>query len=147
VERFWETLVGAAVTVAVAPLIFPPNPLHEVASTLERIAANLVADLRASAALVGQGSVEEAAANLERVTGHTREALTAPDDVARARRALRYNPIRAGDRSRSSCCRPRWRWRRSSRSSHSGWPRTWRHMPTARISPPTGVQPEPPFPS
>jgi uncharacterized membrane protein YgaE (UPF0421/DUF939 family) len=98
-ERFWETLVGAAVTVAVAPLIFPPDPLHEVASTLERVTRNLVADLRASAGLVGHGSPEEAAENLERVTAHTREALTAPDDVARARRALAYNPIRARDRS------------------------------------------------
>jgi uncharacterized membrane protein YgaE (UPF0421/DUF939 family) len=98
-ERFWETLVGAAVTVAIAPLIFPPNPLREVAATLERVTANLVADLRASAGLVGHGSPEETAANLERVTVHTRQALTAPDDVARARRALRYNPIRARDRS------------------------------------------------
>ena len=99
IERFWETLVGAAVTVGVAPLIFPPNPLREVASRLERVATNLVDDLRASAALVGHGSPEETALNLERVTTHTRQALTAPDDVDRARRALRHNPIRARDRN------------------------------------------------
>ena len=144
VERLWETLVGAAVTVAVAPLIFPPNPLREVAETLERVAANLVADLRASAALIGHGSPEQTVANLERVTDHTREALKAPEDVSRARRALHYNPIRARDRNPSNGSPRRCRWRRSWRSSRSGWPRMWPPTQPVTTSPPTGTPRAPP---
>ena len=125
-ERFWETLVGAAVTVGVAPLIFPPNPLREVAATLERVTANLVADLRASAALVGHGSPAEADANLERGTVHTREALGAPTtSCARGARSATTRSGRA-TATRWSTSTRRWCWPPSWRSSRSGWPRTWR---------------------
>lgn len=54
VTRLWETGVGTATTLALAPLLFPTDPLAAARADLARVAAELVGTLRATATVVGR---------------------------------------------------------------------------------------------
>ena len=54
-DRLWETAIGAVVTLALAPLLWPPDPLAEVRARLARLRSWLVDDLRTTATLFGGG--------------------------------------------------------------------------------------------
>jgi uncharacterized membrane protein YgaE (UPF0421/DUF939 family) len=93
VARVWETAVGAAVTLAVAVLVWPPDPLAALRRRLDRLRQELAADLTAVADSLATGSDLE----LDDVRAHSLDAIRDLFEVAPARRALRWNPLRRGD--------------------------------------------------
>jgi hypothetical protein len=76
--RLWETGVGTAVTLLLAPFLFPANPLTAARGELSRVAAGLADALRTATALAGRADAERPAA-LQRVA----------DDIAALSAALR----------------------------------------------------------
>jgi uncharacterized membrane protein YgaE (UPF0421/DUF939 family) len=54
VTRLWETGLGTATTLLLAPFLFPANPLTAARAELARVAAGLADALRASTALTGR---------------------------------------------------------------------------------------------
>jgi hypothetical protein len=97
-ERLWETAVGAAVTVALAPVLWPPHPVRELERRLDALSARIADDLALTCALVGgpQSAAEE---NLGDVVEHTRDATRLVDALGALARGLRLNPLRRGDRA------------------------------------------------
>ncbi len=96
VARIWETGIGAGVTVVVAAFLWPPDPVRELETRLDRLAEELTSDLLAVAEdlALGDGA---AAARLDDVRSHSLEVLKDVFDLGRARNALRWNPLRRGD--------------------------------------------------
>jgi len=97
-ERLWETLVGAIVTVVLAPFLWPPNPLRELERTTTLAGRDLLDDLRRTANLVGTPA-PDAADNVGRVHDHARSARMAASDAPKAARAARFSPLRRGQRA------------------------------------------------
>lgn len=93
VARVWETAVGAAITLAVAILVWPPDPLDTLRRRLERLRQELAADLAAVADSLATGNQLE----LDDVRAHSLDAIRDLFEVAPARRALRWNPLRRAD--------------------------------------------------
>jgi uncharacterized membrane protein YgaE (UPF0421/DUF939 family) len=93
VARIWETAVGAAITIAVAILVWPPDPLHALRRRLERLRQELAVDLAAVADSLATGDE----LRLDDVRAHSLDAIRDLFEVAPARRALRWNPLRRGD--------------------------------------------------
>jgi hypothetical protein len=89
----WETAVGAAITLAVAILVWPPDPLAALRHRLERLRQELAADLAAVAESLATGAELE----LDDVRAHSLDAIRDLFEVAPARRALRWNPVRRPD--------------------------------------------------
>jgi hypothetical protein len=96
-DRLWETAIGAVVTLALAPLLWPPDPLVEVRARLGRLRGWLVDDLRTTATLFGggEGPLEE---HLDAVISRAGEAVLAAEGLAGAERGLRFNVRRRNDR-------------------------------------------------
>ncbi|MFI8106428.1 FUSC family protein [Streptomyces sp. NPDC086023] len=97
-HRLWETAAGAAVTVFLAPLLWPPNPRRILPGLAENCRARLTGALTGSVAALGAEPVL-ARENLAVVTEH---CAAIRDDAARAREAerlLRFNPLRRHDRA------------------------------------------------
>ena len=92
--RFWETGVGTATTLLLAPFLFPANPLNAARAELARVADGLVDALRSATRLVGEGRVEhpERRAVLRRVV----------DDLATLTAALRVLGTQIGTAKRSA---------------------------------------------
>ncbi|MGH9270568.1 MAG: FUSC family protein [Ilumatobacteraceae bacterium] len=82
--RLWETVVGAAVTVVLAPLLFPPNPVRLIERRLDRL-GQLLHD-----ALI---SVVEAPGQRDEVGGLVETARALRADDAQAQRSARWNPL------------------------------------------------------
>ncbi len=93
IARVWETAVGAGITLAVAILVWPPDPLAALRHRLERLRQELVADLAAVADALATGEDLE----LDDVRAHSLDAIRDLFEVAPARRALRWNPLRRSD--------------------------------------------------
>jgi uncharacterized membrane protein YgaE (UPF0421/DUF939 family) len=93
IARVWETAVGAAITLAVAVLLWPPDPLRALRLRLDRVRQELATDLAASAEALATGEELQ----LENVRAHSLDAIRDFFEVAPARRALRWNPLRRGD--------------------------------------------------
>jgi uncharacterized membrane protein YgaE (UPF0421/DUF939 family) len=93
VARIWETAIGAGVAVVVATLVWPPNPVRELELRLDRLRRELVDDLTAVASDL-DGEAGAAEAQLEDLREHSREAMRDVFELDRARRALRWNPLR-----------------------------------------------------
>jgi uncharacterized membrane protein YgaE (UPF0421/DUF939 family) len=91
--RVWETAVGAAITLVVATLVWPPDPLAALRRRLERLRQELAADLAAVAESLATGGELE----LDDVRTHSLDAIRDLFEVAPARRALRWNPVRRAD--------------------------------------------------
>ncbi|MDQ6743181.1 MAG: hypothetical protein M3Z97_09795, partial [Candidatus Dormibacteraeota bacterium] len=90
VARFWETILGGVVGVAVAALLWPPNPVSRLRQEFREASRKLKADILQTLALAGQSEESEeqrrqVRANSERVDGVVAEILPAED-------ALRWNP-------------------------------------------------------
>lgn len=96
IARVWETAVGAAVSLVVAVLVWPPDPLRELRRRLERLRQALVADLAAIAddLATGSGAVSE---RLDDVRAHSLDAVRDVFELEPARRALRWSPLRRRD--------------------------------------------------
>jgi len=105
-ERLWETAVGAAVTIVLAPLLWPPHPVRELERRLDALASRVADDLALTLALVG-AQADAAARHLDDVVGHTREATRLVDALGTVERGLRLNPRRRGDAPRFGAVRAR----------------------------------------
>ncbi|MFD6891653.1 aromatic acid exporter family protein [Streptomyces sp. NPDC059957] len=91
-DRVWETAAGAAVTILLAPLLWPPDPQRILEAVSDDCGARLGRSLTGTAAVLGGGP---AAARDNRTRVHTHvEAVHAGAARAReAERALRFNPL------------------------------------------------------
>ena len=92
-ERLWETAIGAAVTVVLAPFLWPPDPVRELERRLAAVATRVSDDIALTVALVG-APADAAARHLADVVEHTREATRLVDALGTAGRGLRLNPRR-----------------------------------------------------
>ncbi len=95
--RIWETAIGAAVALAVAALLWPPDPVGRIRAEEARLRRRLADSLEATGGLLETGTGDPEA-NLERVRARLGEASDLAADVRRARKALRGNPRRRHDR-------------------------------------------------
>lgn len=94
--RLWETAVGAAVTVVLAPLLLPTNPVRTFLADRARAAADLVAILREAGRLAADDPE-----SMERESSRLAAAARDIEDDARelgpnltaARRGVRCNPL------------------------------------------------------
>ncbi|MFG2296068.1 aromatic acid exporter family protein [Streptomyces sp. NPDC048603] len=100
-DRMWETAVGAAVTVLLAPLLWPPDPRRALASSVEECRLRLGRALAGSIRVLGTDPAS-ARDNLGLVRRET-EAVRRPANEARnARRVLRFDPLRRRQRAEVS---------------------------------------------
>src|SRR5262249_3583840 len=70
IDRLWETAIGAAVTIVVATLLWPPDPVREVRFQLDRVRHELAGDFAAIAEDLATGS-RSTAARLDDVRAHS----------------------------------------------------------------------------
>lgn len=96
VARVWETALGAGVTLLVAVLLWPPDPVAELRHRLERLRQELAADLAAVMDDLATGS-GAADARLADLRAHSLDAVRDVLALDQARRALRLNLLRRGD--------------------------------------------------
>jgi uncharacterized membrane protein YgaE (UPF0421/DUF939 family) len=97
VARIWETAIGAGVAVVSAAFVWPPHPVRELEHRLDRLRRELLDDLAAVAIdLAGEhGAVEH---QLDELREHSRDAMRDVFELDRARRAMRWNPLRRRQR-------------------------------------------------
>src|SRR6185312_14950379 len=96
VARLWETAIGAVVTLVVAVLLWPPDPVRELRQRLDRLRQALAVDL----ALVADSMAFGGTALPERmddIRAHSVDAVREVLALEQARRALRFNPLRRRD--------------------------------------------------
>jgi uncharacterized membrane protein YgaE (UPF0421/DUF939 family) len=96
VQRIWETAIGAVVAVVVSAVLWPPDPIRELERRLHRLRQQLAADLAAIADDLATGSGVTAQL-LDDLREHSLEAVRDVFELAPARRALRWNPLRRND--------------------------------------------------
>jgi uncharacterized membrane protein YgaE (UPF0421/DUF939 family) len=96
VARVWESAIGAAFTLPVSALLWPPDPLGELEARIERLRQELASDLAAVAEALATGGELE----LEEVREHSRAAMRDFFELEPARRALRLSPLRRRDLAR-----------------------------------------------
>lgn len=93
VTRVWETAVGAAITLVVSTLVWPPDPVRELAVRLNRLRQELAADLAAVAESVATGD-DAVERRIEDLRAHSLDAVREVIELPSARQALRWNPVR-----------------------------------------------------
>jgi uncharacterized membrane protein YgaE (UPF0421/DUF939 family) len=97
--RLLDVLIGGGVALAVHTLLFPPNPVVDVARATGGVFGELGAALRDAAAALAAGDVRhaeaarEAAENVEHRIGELRQAVVAGADTAR------WAPLRRSSRA------------------------------------------------
>jgi uncharacterized membrane protein YgaE (UPF0421/DUF939 family) len=96
VQRIWETAIGALVAVVVSAVLWPPDPIRELERRLHRLRQQLAADLAAIADDLATGS-GVTAEQLDDLREHSRDAVRDVFELAPARRALRWSPLRRND--------------------------------------------------
>jgi uncharacterized membrane protein YgaE (UPF0421/DUF939 family) len=94
INRFWETILGGVIGVAVAALLWPPNPVSRLRHEFQEASRRIKSDIQQTLEKAGRPEESEAQrrqvrANSERVDGIVAEILPAED-------ALRWNPLHAG---------------------------------------------------
>jgi uncharacterized membrane protein YgaE (UPF0421/DUF939 family) len=96
VQRIWETAIGAVVAVVVSAVLWPPDPIRELERRLQRLRQQLAADLAAIAddLATGSGVTSE---QLDDLRAHSLDAVRDVFELAPARRALRWSPLRRND--------------------------------------------------
>ena len=92
VDRLWETVLGGGIGVAVAALLWPPNPVQRLRQHLRDLSGDLREDVRRCLEAAGSGNRPEAEANRRQVRAHSEDADRAVTEVAPAQDALRWNP-------------------------------------------------------
>jgi uncharacterized membrane protein YgaE (UPF0421/DUF939 family) len=98
--RLWETLVGASVTVLLAPFLFPPDAAREYRTAFARVTQELAQQIAQAADLVPDAPRNRTAlSGLFAQTRATQErAHGLPASLASARTAVANNPLRRRDR-------------------------------------------------
>lgn len=96
-SRFWETAMGALVTTALAPLLWPPHP-RRVLKALADDARNRLAQGVTVTPAVLTGGPAVARDNLAVVNGHIAAVKADATRAREAQRAMRFNPLRRGHR-------------------------------------------------
>jgi uncharacterized membrane protein YgaE (UPF0421/DUF939 family) len=96
VQRIWETGVGAVVAIIVSTVLWPPDPIRELERRLERMRQQLAADfaLIADNLVTGSGLTS---VQLDELREHSLDAVRDVFELAPARRALRWSPLRSND--------------------------------------------------
>lgn len=96
--RLWETGLGTATTLLLAPFLFPANPLTAARAELDRVATGLADALRTSAALAGQADDEDRRAVLRRaaddIAGLSGDLQLLGPQIASARKSARWAVVR-----------------------------------------------------
>jgi uncharacterized membrane protein YgaE (UPF0421/DUF939 family) len=96
VQRIWETAVGAVVAVVVSTVLWPPDPIRELERRLERLRQQLAADFAVVADDLATGS-GATTPQLDDFREHSLDAVRDVFELAPARRALRWSPLRRKD--------------------------------------------------
>jgi uncharacterized membrane protein YgaE (UPF0421/DUF939 family) len=96
VQRIWETGVGAVVAVLVSTVLWPPDPIRELERRLDRMRQQLAADFATIADDLATGS-GVTSAQLDDLREHSLDAVRDVFELAPARRALRWSPLRRKD--------------------------------------------------
>src|SRR5260221_4707204 len=96
VQRIWETAIGAVVAVVVSAVLWPPDPIRELERRVLRMRQQLAADLAAIADDLSTGS-GGTAEQLDELREHSLDAVRDVFELAPARRALRWSPLRRND--------------------------------------------------
>ncbi|MGX7677419.1 FUSC family protein [Jatrophihabitans sp. DSM 45814] len=104
--RLWETAVGAAVTVVLAPLLRPPNARATITASLRSVGEDLAATLDSACnqvtAVMSVATADVAGPALEKIRDQCRlvedRARALPAEYARAEHSVRINPLRRSDR-------------------------------------------------
>lgn len=96
VQRIWETAIGAIVAVLVSAVLWPPDPIRELERRLQRLRHQLAADLATIADDLATGS-GASAEQLDDLRDHSLDAVRDVFELAPARRALRWSPLRRND--------------------------------------------------
>jgi len=93
VTRIWETAVGAAITLVVATLLWPPDPIRELGLRLNALRQELATDLAAVAESLATGD-DAVARRIDELRAHSLDAVREVLELPSARQALRWNPLR-----------------------------------------------------
>jgi uncharacterized membrane protein YgaE (UPF0421/DUF939 family) len=96
VQRIWETAIGAVVAVVVSAVLWPPDPIRELERRLQRMRQQLAADFAVIADDLATGS-GVTAGRLDELREHSLDAVRDVFELAPARRALRWSPLRRKD--------------------------------------------------
>jgi uncharacterized membrane protein YgaE (UPF0421/DUF939 family) len=96
IQRIWETGIGAGVTILVAALLWPPDPVRELTRQLDRLRRELAGDLTAIAddLATGSGAIS---GRLDQLREHSLDAVRDVFELDDATRALRWSPLRRRD--------------------------------------------------
>lgn len=92
-HRVWETGAGAAVTILLAPLLWPPDPRHTITALAADSRTRLIQALTRTTAVLGT----DADAARDNLAAVTRDVEVIRGHAVRAReaeRAMRFNPLR-----------------------------------------------------
>ncbi|MFD9405830.1 aromatic acid exporter family protein [Streptomyces sp. NPDC059989] len=92
-HRVWETAAGAAVTILLAPLLWPPDPHRLLPAIADECRAHLTRALMGSAAVLGTAPAA-ARDNLTLVNAHAEAVHAGAARAREAERAMRFNPLR-----------------------------------------------------
>lgn len=92
-HRLWETMAGAAVTVLLAPLLWPPDPRRSLSALADDSRTRLVEGLTGTVAALGTDPAT-AADNRTAVDAHVEAVHTNAARAREAERAMRFNPLR-----------------------------------------------------
>ena len=97
IGRLWETVLGGAVGVAVAALLWPPNPVGKLRQEFRGLRARLRSDVLRSIELAGRGADAGGTDESRRsVREHSERADAAVTEISAAEEALRWNPWHGG---------------------------------------------------
>ncbi|HVU77122.1 MAG TPA: FUSC family protein [Gaiellaceae bacterium] len=96
VQRIWETAIGGGVAILVSAFLWPPDPVRELRRQLDRLRRALVEDLTRIAADLATGA-GETAEQMDAVRANSLDAVRDVFELASARQALRWSPLRRGD--------------------------------------------------
>lgn len=96
-HRVWETAEGAAVTILLAPLLWPPDPHRILAAVADDCRARLTGALTGTAVALAAGPAA-ALDNLARVNAHVEAVHAGAARAREAERAMRFNPLRRRQR-------------------------------------------------
>ena len=97
IERIWETLLGAAIAIVVAMIVWPPEPIAGLRDLVRDLGAEVVRDLDEIAELPG-GPVAQAEELLDERVRASMGTSGSIQVLDRASSALRWNPRHRGKR-------------------------------------------------